>query len=127
MSAGEQDRGRKRPRVLVVEDEAMVSMLIEDMLEDLGYDVAEVAAQLEAAQHAAETARFDLAIVDLNLAGRATYPVADRLASRGIPFAFVTGYGAAGLKPEYSHLPVLQKPFRTEDLRRIVDRLLSGR
>lgn len=125
MSAGQQNRGGKRPRVLVVEDEAMVSMLIEDMLDDLGYEVAAVAARLEAAREAAETASFDLAIVDLNLAGRATYPVADRLAARRIPFAFVTGYGATGLQPEYSDVPVLQKPFRTEDLGRIVDQLLS--
>lgn len=127
MSIGTQNGDGKRPRVLVVEDEAMVSMLIEDMLDDLGYEVAQVVARLGPAQTAAEAASFDVAIVDLNLAGQATYPVADRLAARAIPFAFVTGYGATGLSPAYSSIPVLQKPFRTEDLGCIVDLLLSAR
>lgn len=116
----------ERPRVLVVEDEAMIAMLIEDMLEDLGYEVAMVAGRLQTALQAVEANSFDVAIVDVNIAGQTSYPVADQLTARGIPFAFVTGYGISGLAEAYAATPVLQKPFRTADLTQLMQRLLAG-
>jgi CheY-like chemotaxis protein len=103
-------------RVLLVEDEAMIAMLVEDMLEDLGHELVTVATRLEEAVAAAGSGSVDLAILDLNLGGVLTYPVADALAVRGIPFIFATGYGNAGLAEAYSAWPTLQKPFTTEAL-----------
>jgi CheY-like chemotaxis protein len=103
-------------RILLVEDEAMIAMLVEDMLEDFGHKLVTVATRLEEALAAAESEAVDLAILDLNLGGVLTYPVADMLRDRGVPFIFATGYGSGGLKEAYSDLPPLQKPFNQEAL-----------
>jgi CheY-like chemotaxis protein len=96
---------------LLVEDEAMIAMLVEDMLEDLGHELVRVANRLEEAIAAAGTEAIDLAILDLNLGGVLTYPAADVLAERGILFIFATGYGSSGITDAYSTRPTLQKPF----------------
>jgi CheY-like chemotaxis protein len=105
-----------RPRVLVVEDESLVAMLIEDMLSDLGYEVVAVAGRLDQALETARGVGADLAILDLNLDGRRTDAVAEVLRARGIPFIFATGYGAAGVAAEWRDVPVVQKPFQEADL-----------
>jgi CheY-like chemotaxis protein len=112
-------------RVLLVEDEAMIAMLLEDMLEDLGHELVRVANRLEDAVAAAGTEAIDLAILDLNLGGVLTYPAADALAERGIPFIFATGYGSGGLKDACSARPTLQKPFDTEALRQAIQQVSS--
>lgn len=109
-----------RPRVLIVEDEYLVAMLVEEMLESLGYEVAQVAATLEAAMNAATHASFDVAILDINLNGSQSAPIAEVLTTRNIPFIFATGYGPAGLDSRYAHAPTLQKPFYEEDLKRVL-------
>jgi CheY-like chemotaxis protein len=86
-------------RVLLVEDEAMIAMLIEDMLEDLGHSLAAVATRLEEALALARSEALDLAILDLSLGGTLTYPVADVLRERRVPFIFATGYGSDGKSP----------------------------
>ena len=106
----------RRLRVLIVEDEMLVAMNIEDMLLDLGHEVAGLAGRLDAAIALASEAEFDLAMLDVNLAGEASFPVARILADRGIPFLFATGYGIKGVAEEYRSYPVLQKPFRAHDL-----------
>ncbi len=113
-----------RPKVLVVEDESLVAMLIEDMLSDMGYEVVAVAARFDQALEAARTIGADLAILDLNLAGARTDAVAEVLRARGIPFMFATGYGAAGVTAEWSHVPVVQKPFQESDLSRALAKLV---
>ncbi len=113
-------------RVLLVEDEVMVAMLLEDLLADMGCTVVAVASQIDAAMTAARTLEYDLAILDVNLDGRETYPVADVVAARNLPSVFVTGYGPAGLRDAYRHLPVLTKPFREADLRKIVASALGA-
>ena len=107
-------------RVLVVEDEMTIAFLIEDMLTDMGHEVVEVAMRLPDAIKAAARLNIDLAILDVNLDGLRSFPVADILERRKIPFAFATGYGAAGIDEAYRIRPVLTKPFLTEDLRRVV-------
>ena len=84
-------------RILVVEDELMIRMLLEDMLGELGYIVAAEAARIDEALDAANNADFDVAILDVNLNGEPILPVADALAARGTPFVFATGYGERGL------------------------------
>ena len=114
-------------RILLVEDEGMIAMLVEDMLEDLGYELVRVAKRLEEAVTAARNEAIDLAILDLNLGGVLTYPAADVLAQRGIPFIFATGYGSGGLKDAYSSRTTLQKPFDTEALGQAIQHALKQR
>ena len=114
-------REQVRPRrVLVVEDEVIVGMLLEDMLGELGCEVAAMSTRLEEALQLARTLDIDLAILDVNLRGTQSFPVAEVLAARGVPFLFATGYGATILKLPYSGTPTLQKPFQLEDLRQIL-------
>lgn len=107
-------------RVLVVEDEMMVSMLIEDMLTDMGCQVVGPASRLDEALSLAETAEMDCAVLDVNLGGQPIFPLADALRARGVCFAFATGYGDAGVRDVDKGAPVLQKPFRESDLARIL-------
>lgn len=105
-------------RLLLVEDEAMVAMMIEEMLTDLGCVVVEVAGTLarglSLAEDGAQT--LDAAVLDINLGGDKVYPVAERLAASGVPFVFSTGYGLAGISPDFARIPALAKPFRPEAL-----------
>lgn len=114
-----------RVRVLLVEDELLITLLLEDMLVSLEWEVSDTAANLDEALSAAKAGAFDLALVDLRLGGNLTYPVADILKARRIPFVFVTGYGSAGLEPAYAATPTLEKPFNREDLKAIITRVLS--
>lgn len=107
-------------RVLVVEDEAAISLLLEDMLLDLGCEVVGPAGRLAVAKVMAEEENLDLAILDVNVAGEPIYPVVDALAKRGVPFVFSTGYGSAGIDEPYRNRPVLQKPFGQSDLARLL-------
>ena len=111
-------------RVLVVEDEAAISLLLEDMLLDFGCEVVGPAARLAAALEAVERETLDLAILDVNVAGEPIYPVAEALMRRQVPFVFSTGYGSAGIKDAYRDRPVLQKPFAQHDLKQ---KLLNAR
>jgi CheY-like chemotaxis protein len=117
----------KGRRVLVVEDEMMIAMLVEDMLEELGCAVIGPAHALDAALQLAETeSRIDAALLDVNLAGKPVFPVADALRLKGVPAIFSTGYGDAGLREADKGAPVLQKPFRAGDLARALHEALGG-
>jgi len=100
-------------RVLLVEDEAMVAMLIEDMLCDLGCVVSGVAGTLSRGMALASDESFtiDGAILDINLGGEKVYPVALALAARHVPFIFSTGYGGVGVDQAFAHVPILAKPY----------------
>lgn len=98
-------------RVLVVEDETLVSMLLEDCLEDLGCQVAGVASDVGDGVAKASSLEIDAAVLDVNLGGQLSYPVAQALRLRGVPFVFVTGYGVAGLPEALRDVPVIAKPF----------------
>src|ERR1700755_3506408 len=113
-------------RVLVVEDEMMVSMLIEDMLSDMGCQVVGPASRLDEAIELSKTAEIDCAVLDVNLGGQPIFPLADLLRERGCPFAFATGYGDAGLRDVDRGSPVLQKPFREGDLARVLTELQAA-
>lgn len=103
-------------KVLLIEDESLVAILVEDMLADLGHAVVATAGRMESAMKLAAELPVDLAIVDVNLNGQQTYPLATVLMNRGVPFIFATGYGAAGLLQEWRGVPTLQKPFQTREL-----------
>ena len=105
-------------RVLVIEDEAMVAMLIQDTLAEIGCEVIGVASRLNDAIEKAKSLAFDIAILDVNLNGRQTVPIAASLAERGVAFVVATGYLAASLPESLQRVPILQKPFRQRDLER---------
>lgn len=107
-------------RILIVEDEMMVSMMMEDMLDSFGCEIVGPAANLAEAVRLAATAAIDGAMLDLNLAGKSVYPVAEELVRRDIPFVFVTGYGPGELGSDYKDRPALRKPFRRAELQRIM-------
>jgi len=108
-------------RFLIVEDEALVSMLIEDALAELGHEVTAVASRLQEACELARSEHFDMAILDVNLDGRPSFPVAEILDERGVPFVFATGYGARGLDGKFSEVPTLAKPFIESDIEKLIN------
>lgn len=105
-------------RVLVVDDEPMIRLLLDDMLTDLGYAMAAEAGRLEEALTVAKHGEFDLAILDVNLDGEPITPVVNVLIERGVPFVFVSGYARRGLPEEHRQMPLLQKPFQADGLAR---------
>lgn len=106
-------------RVLLVEDESIVALLIEDMLVDLGYEVVEIAARLDRALVIVERGGFDLAVLDVNLGGNVrSFPIADQLRAQRIPFVFVTGYDRSALGQEHVDVPLVRKPFLADELAR---------
>jgi DNA-binding response OmpR family regulator len=118
--------GPSRPRLLVVEDEALVAMLIEDVLADAGFEVVGPFGQAAKALSSLADETVDAAILDVNLGGgERSYSVANELSERGVPYIFLTGYGRAGIDPRYADIPVLQKPFEPQTLCRLVNRLLA--
>lgn len=110
-------------RVLLVEDETAIAMMLEDMLAELGYRVIGPVARLDKALAMAQREAVDVALLDINLDGSEVYPVAAALAARGIPFAFCTGYGKAGLRAPYDDHPILPKPFQRRTLRELIAKL----
>jgi CheY-like chemotaxis protein len=111
-------------RILVVEDELMIRMLLENMLEELGYTVAAETARIEEALEATKNADFDLAILDANLNGQPVSTVADALVARGTPFVFATGYGE--LPEPYRDWPTLKKPFQMDGLKQMLQSALDS-
>jgi CheY-like chemotaxis protein len=105
-------------RLLIVEDEALVAMMIEDMLSDLGCVVVDVAGSVARGLALTEDAatQLDAAVLDVNLGGETVYPVAEKLALAGVPFVFSTGYGLAGVAPRFAGVPTLAKPFNSTTL-----------
>lgn len=122
------DRAKSVPdRILVVEDEAIVAMMLEDMLAELGYAVVGPVTRFERALELARGAAIDAAVLDVNLNGRDTYAVADALNARAIPFVFATGYGAKELAERFRGTPVTQKPFHRDDLERALGAAMRRR
>lgn len=114
------DNGLAGRRVLVIEDESMVSMLLQDTLADIGCEVIGIASRFADAIEKAKSLSFDVAILDVNLNGEQTIPIAEMLAERGLAFVFATGYGAASLPASLRSVPVVQKPFHQRDLERVL-------
>lgn len=112
--------GGRDLRVLLVEDEAIIAIMLEDMLADLGCEVIGPAASIAEAAQLATSEVLGGAFLDVNLGGESVYPVADLLVARGIPFVFVSGYGPAGIAARYSDAIVLSKPIFDSDIERAV-------
>jgi two-component sensor histidine kinase/DNA-binding response OmpR family regulator len=117
--------GASSRRVLLVEDEALVAMMMNDLLEELDFAVVGPKQNLDEALSAVKSERLDAAILDVNVAGQTVYPVAAVLSARGVPFAFVTGYDSTGIDPRYAGIPVLQKPVDRERLAQVMTVLFA--
>ncbi len=119
-------RPSKQTKVLVVEDDVMIRVVLADMLCELGYTVAAEAASIDEALEATRKTDFDFAILDADLKGRSVSPVADALVARDIRFVFITGYGDHGLSA-YRNRPTLRKPFQIDTLKRALqERVRTG-
>lgn|SRR5690349_24909450 len=113
-------------RVFIVEDEALVLMVLEDTLAAMGCEVVASALHLDEALAKASVSQVDVAILDMNLAGRSVEPVADVLADRGIPFLFASGYGASSRPVRHADRPMLAKPFAAPELAALLSEILAG-
>ncbi len=106
----------EKKRILIVEDEPFIALTLEDMLDELGFGLVGTVSHIAEALEMIEREAVDCALLDVNLGSEKIDPVADRLAARGCPFIFTTGYGASGIPAAHVGRPVLQKPFRMDDL-----------
>jgi DNA-binding response OmpR family regulator len=120
--AGEENKAAGR-RILLVEDEVLICLLIETILSDAGYEVT-VAGTIEEALNAIDDGPLAAAILDLNLKGRKVYPVAERLAALNIPFVFATGGGAKDIE-SFEDRPWVGKPFQEAELLVAVEKLVG--
>jgi len=114
-------------RVLLVEDEPIVAWLLKDMLVDLGLVVVGPAASVNQALAMIDAESIDMAVLDVNLKGQMSYPIADALVARGVPFVFSTGYDIDRLLVGYRTVPALQKPFHGADLTDTLVKLLASK
>ena len=112
-------------RILLVEDEALIALMLEDMVEGMGCAVTGLAPRIALGLTMADSGEFDIAILDVNVAGENVEPVADRLEAKGTPFIFATGYGEAGVPLRYRDRPVVAKPFRSEQLEAAIHKALA--
>ena len=113
--------------VLVVEDEAIISFLLEDMLGELGAAQIRHAGSVGAALKALDDKMPDLAVLDVNLGGERVYPVAERLDAAGVAFVFTTGYGRSGIEPQWHARVVVQKPFNVDTMAAALKSVVSAR
>lgn len=113
-------------KVLIVEDEELIGMLLEEMLTNRGFDVVGRATTLADAQTMATSGDMDVALLDISLHGEPVFPVAQALEERNIPFVFTTGYGAAGLPTAWAGYPVFCKPYNMQELTETLAQLAAG-
>jgi DNA-binding response OmpR family regulator len=114
------------PRILIAEDEVLVSLVLEDMLQELGYEV-DSASDIETALRCATASDYSAAILDFHLHGKKVDPVAQVLANRGIPYAIASGMDYEDMRSALVNVPLLPKPYVMDDVARVLCRLLSLR
>lgn len=111
-------------RILVIEDELLIALMIEEMVRELGYTVTGVAHTMALASREFAKGNYDAVLLDINIGGRYHGETADHLAGCRIPFAFVTGYDYL-VDPRHEKVPVLQKPFAPAQLRVLLEQLVG--
>lgn len=112
--------------VLIVEDEAIVAMLLEDMLEELGHQTVASIARIGKAFETLESLEFDVAILDVNVNGELVFPLAQSISEKGKPIVFSSGYGRGGLPRQFDNCAMLAKPFSIQDLKRALEAIQFG-
>jgi CheY-like chemotaxis protein len=116
---------RESPRILVIEDELLIALLIEEMVRETGYRVSGVAHTAAMARQEFAKRNFDAVLFDINIGGRYRPEIADFLLDAGVPFAFVTGYDYL-IEPRHETVPVLQKPFTPAQLRALLGKVVGS-
>lgn len=117
---------RRRSRILVIEDELLIALMIEEMVRSVGFRVSGVAQTLVQARQELAKRDFDAVLLDFNIGGQFHPEIADLLLEAGVPFAFVTGYDYI-VEPRHERVPMLQKPFNAAQLRDLLERLVGPR
>lgn len=110
--------------IFLVEDEALIRLMLAEMMSELGHVVVAEASNIEIAQRLAETADFNLAVLDISVGGCNIWPVAETIERRGLPFLFMSGYGGDSLPEAFHDRPLLNKPCTIQKLKQAIDRLL---
>ena len=110
--------------ILLVEDEALIRMMLAEMVEELGHRVIAEAGSVDEGRSLAEIEDYDLAILDINLHGDNVLPVAELVRGRGLPLIFLSGYGSTGVPDGFEGMPVLAKPCTLDTLKRMIDAVL---
>jgi CheY-like chemotaxis protein len=113
--------------IFLVEDEALIRMMIVDMLEELGHRVVAEAGSIQSAEPLARTSAFDLGVFDINIGGLAISPIAEIVTARGLPFVFVSGYGPAGRPELFNDKPVLRKPFLISEFATLINSAMGDK
>jgi DNA-binding NtrC family response regulator len=119
---------KSKPRqvsVFLVEDETLIRMMIAGMAEELGHTVVAEAGNINDALTLARTANFEIAVLDINVAGERIEPVAEIVAGRDLPFIFASGYGTAGAPQKFRDRPILQKPFSIERFGKAIEEVFQ--
>jgi CheY-like chemotaxis protein len=113
-------------RVLVIEEEALLRVVLEDMICDFGHEVIAGGGTLQEAMELASASAFDVAIIDMRIQGILTFPLADILVRRNLPYIFATAIMPADVPSPHWGRPVLTKPFEHDEVRRVLDEILAG-
>jgi DNA-binding response OmpR family regulator len=113
-------------RILILDDEPLIAMMVEDWLTEIGCEAVGPANSVASALRLVESEKLDGAILDVSLGGENSYSVADALRTRGIPFTFVTGRGADGVDSRFEGAPVLAKPFDFDAIKRAMSHMLDS-
>jgi len=113
------------PRILVIEDEPLIALLIEEMVREIGYRISNVSHTIAMARKEISKRNFDAVLLDINISGRNHPELADLMLETGAPFAFVTGYDYL-VEPRHQTVPVLEKPFTPEQLRALLKNLVGS-
>ena len=116
----------EKKRILIVEDEPFIALTLEDMLDELGFSLVGTVSHIAEALEMIAREPVDCALLDVNLGSEKIDPVADLLAAKGCLFIFTTGYGASGIPAGHTGRPVLQKPFRMDDLASTLNRTIAA-
>lgn len=116
---------QQKPRALIVEDELLLLMDLEYTLTDLGYQIAGKASNLSRGQALARELEIDVAVLDVNLSGLNSSPIADELSARGVPFLFASGYTESSIPERYRACTRIAKPYETITLRRALQQVLG--
>ena len=111
--------------ILLIEDEALIRMMLVEMVKELGHRVIAEAGSVDVGRSLAEIEEYDLAILDINLQGASVQPIADAVRDRGLPFFFLSGYGSAGVPEGLKGTSVLQKPCTPEALKSMIEFVLD--
>ena len=114
------------PRILVVDDEPLIAMMVEEWLSELACETVGPAHSVSRALELIGSGQLDAAILDVSLGSEESYPIADALRARQIPFALATGHSARDIENRFNDVPILTKPFDFDVMKTVINKLTVG-